>query len=80
MRKMRPASRHAQLPIMNTTDTAPHAHHRFRGATGPVEIITLDAAELSQIARRRISRTFTSGECQQFAINPCAALKELRAD
>jgi WD40 repeat protein len=65
--------------ITNVEFIADDRHLLITGATGPVEIITLDAEELLEIARRRISRTFTSDECQQFAIEPCATLEELRA-
>ena len=47
-------------------------------STGPVEIITLDHDELVQIARSRISRTFTSQECEFFDLDPCPTIDDMR--
>jgi WD40 repeat protein len=53
-------------------------HLLITGANGPIEIITLDAEELLQIARDRISRTFTAAECERFELSLCQTLADLR--
>jgi WD40 repeat protein len=41
-------------------------------------VITLDAEELLEIARSRLTRTFTAEECARFGIDPCPTLEGLR--
>ncbi|HEX6299748.1 MAG TPA: BTAD domain-containing putative transcriptional regulator [Acidimicrobiia bacterium] len=49
-------------------------------AGGPLAIYTLDAAELLQIARSRVSRGFTDTECDQYFGNTtCPTLQEMKS-
>jgi len=45
---------------------------------GSVLVFTMDADELQQIARSRLTRGFTEEECASFNIDPCSTLEETR--
>ena len=53
-------------------------HLIITGSTGPIEIVTLDAVELLDIARSRASRSFTATECETYLIDPCPTLDQTR--
>ena len=53
-------------------------HLLISSATGPVEILTLNPAELIDIAKSRITRSFTAAECEFYDLHPCPSLDELR--
>jgi WD40 repeat protein len=55
-------------------------HVLATAAVGPVRIYTLDDEELLDVARRRVLREFTSGECERyFPDHPCPTLAEMRS-
>ena len=41
--------------------------------------VTLDPNELVDIARLRISRSFTTDECDFYRLDPCPTLTDMRA-
>ena len=41
-------------------------------------VITLDAGELLDLARSRLTRSFTAEECATFGIDPCPTLDEVK--
>ncbi len=46
---------------------------------GDLFLITIDPDELIDIARSRITRTFTDQECTTYNIDPCPTLEEVQA-
>jgi WD40 repeat protein len=46
---------------------------------GTLRKVTTDTAELLDIARSRVTRTFTDTECSVYRIDPCPSLEEVRA-
>ena len=55
-------------------------HLLITSSTGPIEILTLDADELVQIAQSRITRGFTESECEFYELDPCPSREQLKAD
>jgi len=47
---------------------------------GRIQLYTLDAEELVNIARQRITRSFTTAECSIYAIDPCPTLDVIQDD
>jgi hypothetical protein len=45
---------------------------------GPVLVLTLDWEELLDVARSRVTRSFSEEECEVYHIDPCPTLDELR--
>jgi hypothetical protein len=45
---------------------------------GTLRKVTTDTAELLDIARSRVTRTFTDTECAVYRIDPCPTLDEVR--
>jgi WD40 repeat protein len=43
-------------------------------------VIALDPDALAEIARSRLTRTFTVEECARFGIDPCPTLEEIKSD
>ena len=41
-------------------------------------VMTIDETELLEIARSRITRGFTPGECDAYHLDPCPTLEEMR--
>ena len=50
----------------------------FADTTGVIQELTLSRAELLQIASERLTRGFTEQECDDFRIDPCPTLEEIR--
>jgi hypothetical protein len=48
-------------------------------AFGPVELLTLDNAELISVARSRLNRSLSVAECEEYAVDPCPTLEETLA-
>ena len=46
---------------------------------GDIIIVTIDGAELLNIARDRITRSFTQLECDTYRIDPCPTLIDIRS-
>ena len=46
---------------------------------GGLLIMTVDHAELADIVRASLTRTFTGEECTRYGIAPCPTLEEMRA-
>jgi WD40 repeat protein len=46
---------------------------------GPVMIMTLDTPELLALARDRLTRGFTQGECDRYRLDPCPSWEETQA-
>ncbi len=46
---------------------------------GQVLIMTLDTAELLDVARARVTRGFNPAECDKYQIDPCPDLESIRA-
>jgi hypothetical protein len=45
---------------------------------GQVLIMTLDTAELLDVARARVTRGFNPAECDKYQIDPCPGLESIR--
>jgi WD40 repeat protein len=48
-------------------------------ADGELRIVTLDTGELLDIARTRLTRTFTETECATYRVDPCPTLVDVKA-
>jgi WD40 repeat protein len=48
-------------------------------AHGELRLVTIDTDELLEIARSRVTRTFTETECTTYRIDPCPTLEDIRA-
>jgi WD40 repeat protein len=48
-------------------------------ASGELRVVTTDVGELLDIARERVTRTFTATECQTYGIDPCPTLEDIRS-
>jgi WD40 repeat protein len=48
------------------------------GDTGPVKIVSIDSADLVDLARTRVTRGLSQSECDQYQIDPCTTLEEIR--
>jgi WD40 repeat protein len=48
-------------------------------ADGELRIVALDTGELLDIARTRLTRTFTETECATYRIDPCPTLEDIQA-
>ena len=48
------------------------------GGQKPVLLLTLDWDELLSVARSRVTRSLTEGECEAYRVDPCPTLEELR--
>ena len=46
--------------------------------TSEAIVVTLDPMDLADVGFARVTRTFTSAECQVHRIDPCPALEEIR--
>ncbi len=45
---------------------------------GNLRVVTIDSAELLDVARRSLTRGFTQGECDRYKFDPCPSLEEMR--
>jgi WD40 repeat protein len=60
-------------------DFHPNGRHLVTGGPdGTLRILTLDTTELLDIARNRITRSFTDDECTTYRIDPCPDLEKIR--
>jgi WD40 repeat protein len=56
-------------------------HLAFAPQSGNVYVVTIDTAELLDIARASLTRTFTPTECERFNFgDDCPTLEQLRND
>jgi WD40 repeat protein len=60
-------------------DFHPNGRHLITGGPdGTLRILTLDTTELLDIARSRLTRSFTDDECVTYYIDPCPDLQAIR--
>jgi hypothetical protein len=52
----------------------------FADVTGVIYELTLDPTKLVEIARERVERGFTEQECDDFRIDRCPTLEEIKSD
>jgi hypothetical protein len=45
---------------------------------GNLRVVTLDTAELLEIARDSLTRGFTQDECDRYKFDPCPTLEEMQ--
>ena len=45
---------------------------------GELRLVTIDTDELLEIARSRVTRTFTETECTTYRIDPCPTLEDIK--
>jgi hypothetical protein len=45
---------------------------------GHARVMTTNVPELLEIARSRVTRGFTAGECDTYHIDPCPTLEDIR--
>jgi len=53
-------------------------HLLVTSLTGSVLHVTIDVDELVALARIRVTRTFTQGECDTYRIDPCPTLQDIK--
>lgn len=72
-----------EIPLLGSQVTnaefADATHLLVTPQEGSVLIVTIDTAELLEVARARLTRGFTSGECAEFRLEPCADLAAVSA-
>ena len=44
----------------------------------PALVVTIDVPELIEIARSKVTRSFTEGECTTYHIDPCPTLQDIQ--
>jgi WD40 repeat protein len=58
----------------------PDGEHLIAGDTeGTIQILTLNIDELIDIAKSRITRSFTANECATYRIDPCPILEDIQS-